>query len=145
MRISDWSSDVCSSDLNRERPDSRSRAGFQDMRAMRHPTTEDIELTRVLYALSDPLRLDVVRQLDREGEASCTALDRGRPKSSMSHHFRVLRDAGVVRTRYEGTAHMNRSEEHTSELQSLMRISYAVFCLKKKKQNNELKVKTRLD
>ena len=35
--------------------------------------------------------------LDREGEASCTALDRGRPKSSMSHHFRVLRDAGVVR------------------------------------------------
>src|SRR3546814_20343516 len=90
-----------------ERPDSRSRAGFQDMRAMRHPTTEDIELTRVLYALSDPLRLDVVRQLDREGEASCTALDRGRPKSSMSHHFRVLRDAGVVRTRYEGTAHMN--------------------------------------
>lgn len=77
------------------------------MRAMRHPKTEDIELTRVLYALSDPLRLDVVRQLDREGEASCTALDRGRPKSSMSHHFRVLRDAGVVRTRYEGTAHMN--------------------------------------
>jgi DNA-binding transcriptional ArsR family regulator len=77
------------------------------MREPSHPKTEDIELTRVLYALSDPVRLDVVRQLDREGEASCTALDRGRPKSSMSHHFRVLRDAGVVQTRCEGTAHLN--------------------------------------
>src|SRR3546814_3479881 len=117
-----------------------------------YPETAAIELTRVLYALSDPVRLDVVRQLDREGEAGCTALDRGRPKSSMSHHFRVLRDAGVVRTRCEGTAHMNklrreeldrrfpRSEEHTSELQSLMRISYAVFCLKKKKYTISLEI-----
>ena len=77
------------------------------MREPSHPKTGDIELTRVLYALSDPVRLDVVRQLEREGEASCTALDRGRPKSSMSHHFRVLRDAGVVQTRCEGTAHLN--------------------------------------
>jgi DNA-binding transcriptional ArsR family regulator len=83
------------------------------MREPSHPKTGDIELSRVLYALSDPVRLDVVRQLAREGEASCTALDRGRPKSSMSHHFRVLRDAGVVLTRCEGTAHMNslRREE----------------------------------
>jgi len=77
------------------------------MRQPSHPKAEDIELTRVLYALSDPVRLDVVRQLDREGEASCAALDHGRPKSSMSHHFRVLRQAGVVLTRCEGTAHMN--------------------------------------
>ncbi|MEQ8355074.1 MAG: helix-turn-helix domain-containing protein [Kiloniellaceae bacterium] len=77
------------------------------MRALRHPKAEEIELTRVLYALSDPLRLDIVRQLDREGEATCAALDCGRPKSSMSHHFRVLRDAGVIRTRTDGTAHMN--------------------------------------
>jgi DNA-binding transcriptional ArsR family regulator len=77
------------------------------MRALRHPSAGEIELTRVLHALSDPVRLGVVRQLDREGEATCTALDRGRPKSSMSHHFRVLRDAGVVQTRCEGTAHLN--------------------------------------
>lgn len=77
------------------------------MRKMRHPKPEDIELARVLYALSDPVRLDVARQLDREGEATCAALDHGRPKSSMSHHFRVLRDAGVVQTRTDGTAHMN--------------------------------------
>ena len=77
------------------------------MRALRHPKPEDIELTRVLYALSDPVRLDVVRRLHRDGEATCAALDCGRPKSSMSHHFRVLRDAGVIRTRTDGTAHMN--------------------------------------
>ena len=77
------------------------------MRALRHPNAGEIELTRVLHALSDPVRLDVVRQLDREGEATCAALDRGRPKSSMSHHFRVLRDAGVVRTRADGASHMN--------------------------------------
>jgi DNA-binding transcriptional ArsR family regulator len=41
------------------------------------------------------------------GEASCAAVDFGRPKSSMSHHFRVLRDAGLVRTRNEGVAHVN--------------------------------------
>jgi DNA-binding transcriptional ArsR family regulator len=77
------------------------------MRALKHPKAEDIEITRVLYALSDPVRLDVVRQLDREGEATCAALDGGRPKSSMSHHFRVLRDAGVITTRTDGPAHIN--------------------------------------
>ena len=87
------------------------------MRALRHPKTEDIELTRVLYALSDPVRLEVARQLDREGEATCAALDGGRPKSSMSHHFRVLRDAGVVRTRTDGPAHMN--ELRRAELDQL--------------------------
>lgn len=83
------------------------------MRSLRHPSSEEIELTRVLYALSDPLRLDIVRQLDREGAASCAALDCGRPKSSMSHHFRVLRDSGVMRTRTDGPAHINelRREE----------------------------------
>jgi DNA-binding transcriptional ArsR family regulator len=84
------------------------------MRALRHPKTEDIELTRVLYALSDPVRLEVARQLDREGEATCAALDGGRPKSSMSHHFRVLRDAGVIRTRTDGPAHMNELRPATS-------------------------------
>jgi DNA-binding transcriptional ArsR family regulator len=82
-------------------------AKLQGMRTLKHPAPEDIELTRVLYALSDPVRLDVVRHLDREGEATCAALDGGRPKSSMSHHFRVLRDAGVVRTLTDGAAHMN--------------------------------------
>lgn len=77
------------------------------MRTWKHPKAEDIELTRVLYALSDPVRLDIVRRLEREGEATCAALDAGRPKSSMSHHYRVLRDSGLMHTRAEGTAHWN--------------------------------------
>jgi len=98
------------------------------MRSLRHPKTEDIELTRVLYALSDPVRLEVVRRLAREGTASCTALDCGRPKSSMSHHFRVLRDSGVVMTRMDGAAHMNelRREELDRRFPGLLESVLAV-------------------
>jgi DNA-binding transcriptional ArsR family regulator len=74
---------------------------------MMHPDTNAIKLDRVLYALSDLVRLSIVRQLAREGTASCAALDGGRPKSSMSYHFRVLRECGVIRTRSEGVIHMN--------------------------------------
>ena len=78
------------------------------MRPFKHPEAAQITLERVLYALSDPVRLAIVRQLDAAGEASCAALSGGRPKSSMSHHFRVLRDAGLVWTRTDGTTHWNR-------------------------------------
>jgi DNA-binding transcriptional ArsR family regulator len=83
------------------------------MRAFKHPAIDDVALEDVFYALSDPVRLEIVLTLARDGEASCSALDGGRPKSSMSHHFRVLRDAGLVRTRSEGTQHLNalRREE----------------------------------
>ncbi len=74
---------------------------------MNHPAIEDVALSQLLYALSDPVRLGVVRQLSQCNEASCAALDGGRPKSTMSHHFRVLRDAGLVRTRSDGPSHMN--------------------------------------
>lgn len=77
------------------------------MRAYRHPNPEDLVLERVLYALSDPVRMGIVRVLAGVTEASCGELDGGRPKSSMSHHFRVLRDAGLVQTRNVGTTHMN--------------------------------------
>jgi DNA-binding transcriptional ArsR family regulator len=83
------------------------------MRAFKHPSPSDFALERVLLALSDPVRLEIVRCLAAVDEASCGELDGGRPKSSMSHHFRVLRDAGLVQTRNVGTTHMNalRSEE----------------------------------
>ncbi|QXQ08127.1 helix-turn-helix domain-containing protein [Sphingosinicellaceae bacterium] len=77
------------------------------MRTITHPAIEEVALCQVLYALSDPVRLEVVRTLARLGEATCSALDGGRPKSTMSHHFRVLRDAGLVRTRTDGPTHMN--------------------------------------
>lgn len=77
------------------------------MRPFKHPAANDFELERVLYALSDPVRLEIVRHLAGVPEASCGELDGGRPKSSMSHHFRVLRDAGLVMTQGVGTTHMN--------------------------------------
>lgn len=77
------------------------------MRTLKHPPIGDIDLERVLYALSDPVRLGIVRQLDREGEATCNSLNGDRPKSSMSHHFRVLREAGLIWTRNDGTTHIN--------------------------------------
>jgi DNA-binding transcriptional ArsR family regulator len=77
------------------------------MRAFKHPPLQDVSLERVLYALSDPVRLEIVRCLAGVTEATCGELDGGRPKSSMSHHFRVLRDAGLVQTRSVGTTHMN--------------------------------------
>ncbi|VVM86081.1 hypothetical protein PS663_02578 [Pseudomonas fluorescens] len=77
------------------------------MRAFKHPPLEDLTLERLLYALSDPVRLEIVRCLAGVPEATCGELDGGRPKSSMSHHFRVLRDAGLVHTRSAGTTHLN--------------------------------------
>lgn len=77
------------------------------MRAFKHPPIDEVAIEDVLHALSDPIRLEIVRRLARQGEASCAALDGGRPKSSMSHHFRVLRAAGLVQARPEGATHMN--------------------------------------
>ena len=92
------------------------------MRPFKHPAPSDFVLERVLYALSDPLRLEVVQRLDQVAEASCGDLDGGRPKSSMSHHFRVLRDAGLVCTHAVGTTHINslRRQEMDSRFPGLL-------------------------
>ncbi|MFJ4142596.1 ArsR/SmtB family transcription factor [Pseudomonas sp. NPDC089734] len=92
------------------------------MRTFKHPSPQDLTLERLLYALSDPVRMEIVRCLARVDEATCGELDGGRPKSSMSHHFRVLRDAGLVHTRNIGTTHMNslRSEMLESRFPGLL-------------------------
>src|SRR3546814_5191536 len=143
MRISDWSSDVCSSDLRlmadagvismslrdaalraplnfaddapppRRLPPSSVKAingtRFELMRMLREPS---------LYTL-DRLDLTADSSLDASVQAEVTALLRSLDDPEQ------LKALGMT----------GRSEEHTSELQSLMRISYAVFCLKKKKHN----------
>ena len=78
------------------------------MRPLKHPAHDDLSLERVLYALSDSIRLDIVRHLARVEVATCGELDGGRPKSTVSHHFKVLREAGLVETENNGTNHMNR-------------------------------------
>ena len=73
------------------------------MRNLYQPERADIELADVLYALSDPIRLQIVREIAERGEKSCSGLSMDMPKSSVSYHFKVLREAGVTRTRVSGT------------------------------------------
>ncbi|MFD9740932.1 ArsR/SmtB family transcription factor [Umezawaea sp. NPDC059074] len=63
------------------------------------PEPPAIELSAVLHALSDPTRLAVVRQIEADGERLCGAMSVGVAKSTLSQHLRVLREAGITRTR----------------------------------------------
>ncbi|MFF0013619.1 ArsR/SmtB family transcription factor [Streptomyces sp. NPDC005374] len=77
-------------------------------RDLPHPVREEIRLESVLHALSDPLRLQIVRELAAaSGELSCSHFDLPVTKSTSTHHFRVLRESGVLRQDYRGTAKMN--------------------------------------
>src|SRR3546814_1481692 len=113
MRISDWSSDVCSSDLTPTLPCSRKPSSTQALRhkpqASDHPWSRSI---RVHMGIT-------------QGVPRLPALLIGGLESS------GIPRANICQPRLQS---QKRSEEHTSELQSLMRISYAVFCLKKKKK-----------
>ncbi len=74
------------------------------MKHYQHPTREQITLTGILHALSDPVRLGYVRCLSAMNcEKACGSIATTVAKSTMSHHLRVLREAGVVRFRIEGT------------------------------------------
>ncbi|HTH52463.1 MAG TPA: helix-turn-helix domain-containing protein [Edaphobacter sp.] len=73
----------------------------------KEPLRDELLLTAVLYALSDEVRLGIVRQLAEGGEQPCGVFEVDRPKSSLSHHFRVLRESGVVTTRKDGKLLMN--------------------------------------
>src|SRR3546814_9412949 len=105
MRISDWSSDVCPSDLNR-----------QLAAIAQHRPADDAE--------HDHRRAGTAK----DGAAITLGPERC-IKEDRLEHLAIDDD--------EGEQEQERSEEHTSELQSLMRISYAVFCLKKKKKTNK--------
>jgi DNA-binding transcriptional ArsR family regulator len=72
------------------------------MRAISHPVTEQLSLPGVLHALSDPVRLEIVRALAKGAEASCGELGVPVSKSTLSHHLKVLRDAGLTQTRAVG-------------------------------------------
>ena len=72
------------------------------MREPHHPSRQELELSGVLHALSDPARLDIVRRLAEGDEPSCGMFELGLSKATLSHHFRVLRESGVVMVRPEG-------------------------------------------
>ncbi len=70
--------------------------------------TSPIGLADIMYALSDPARLEIIRFLSQhKGPLTCSELNCNRPKSSMSHHFKILRESGIVETRIEGKEHFN--------------------------------------
>ena len=66
-----------------------------------------LDLPTVLHALSDPMRLQIVRALAGGGEVTCGGVGLPVTKSTCSHHFKVLLDAGVITQRKQGTARMN--------------------------------------
>src|SRR5919202_3991687 len=70
---------------------------------MDEPLTEELKLATVMAALSDPARVAIVRALAADGERTCGSFELGISKATRSHHFRVLRESGLTRTRTEGT------------------------------------------
>src|SRR3546814_10080459 len=137
MRISDWSSDVCSSELPGRR---EAEAAVRTLIrwAGDHPSREGLADTpaRVVRAYEEwfgGYALDPEQILGRTFEGAGyddIVLLRDIPlRSTCEHHMAPIR--GVAHVAYLPGERV-RSEEHTSELQSLMRNSYAVFCLKKK-------------
>src|SRR3546814_8589117 len=128
MRISDWSSDVCSSDLPGRRRLRPQELRGHDRRA--EGLYRRQVAGRILQALCRKQQEGVRRRrrADLEDQRTRRQADERQLRADLEprvgHHFED-----------EGSLRAFRSEEQTSELQSLMRISYAVFCLKKKKNH----------
>ena len=73
------------------------------MKPVHEPNPSEISLPAVMAALSDPVRVEIVRCLASRGEAACGTFELGVAKATRSHHFRVLREAGLTHTRAQGT------------------------------------------
>ena len=75
------------------------------VREIRHPPASELDLVNILRTVGDPIRLEIVRLLSDDRERTCTAVGNtvGVPASTLSYHLRLLREAGVTRTRAEGT------------------------------------------
>src|SRR3546814_1744299 len=128
MRISDWSSDVCSSDLT-VRNTGGDTGNTSDSNVLQARLNAALEQLRDRDGTIDDLRhrLDRSDEERREAQARVIGLLAGPgPTESKRGFFGRL------------FGRPDRSEEHKSELQSLMRISYAVFCLKQKKKMNSI-------
>jgi DNA-binding transcriptional ArsR family regulator len=81
-----------------------------------HPPREELELSAVLHALSDPVRLSMVRHLAAAPEErSCRSFDVPVTKSTCTHHFKVLREAGIIHQRQQGTSRLNALREEDLE------------------------------
>jgi DNA-binding transcriptional ArsR family regulator len=78
------------------------------MKLIYHPDKEAISLAGVLYALGDPIRLTIVKNLASQGELTCgVAYPLPVAKSTLSNHLKVLREAGVIFVRQQGREYFN--------------------------------------
>jgi len=87
---------------------------FRGMRPLVHPSIEDVTVEGILHALSDPVRVALFREIASSSCArNCTdflaASERSIPKSTLSQHFKILRDAGLVRSERQGVQMQNTS------------------------------------
>ena len=80
-----------------------------------HPALGDVTLPAVMQALSDPCRIEILRSLMDAGELACGDIPLEISKATVSHHFAVLREAGLVLTRTEGTRCLNTVREEELE------------------------------
>ncbi|HYZ81703.1 MAG TPA: helix-turn-helix transcriptional regulator [Solirubrobacteraceae bacterium] len=82
-----------------------------------HPSADELELGAVLHALSDPVRLRIVAKLAHsEGDHTCGSFSLPVTKSTCTHHFKVLREAGVIQQRAQGTTRLNRLRRQDLEV-----------------------------
>jgi DNA-binding transcriptional ArsR family regulator len=94
------------------------------MKIYSHPSLSRVELATVMQALSDPCRIAIVRALAEEGELACHEIALDVSKATRSHHFDVLRGAGLIFTRTEGTKCMTslRKGELDKRFPGLLRL-----------------------
>ena len=72
------------------------------MRELFQPTVDQLCLSSVLNALGDPTRLQILKNLAGKSETTCACCNIDLSKSALSHHFKVLREAGIINVRIEG-------------------------------------------
>src|SRR3546814_1838974 len=156
MRISDWSSDVCSSDLRApgDFPSGKQGdvltveftvAGIPCIGLNGGPAFKHSEAFSFQIATNDQAETDRLWNaiVDNGGQESACGWCKDKWGLSWQITPRALTEAftgpdrAAAKRAFDAMMEMRRSEEHTSELQSLMRISYAVFCLKKKTQKQQ--------
>jgi DNA-binding transcriptional ArsR family regulator len=87
---------------------------MRSMRPLIHPAIEEITVEGILHALADPVRVSIYAQLAGSGGAAICSnfqqtCDRSIPKSTLSQHFRVLREAGLIRSERQGVEMRNTS------------------------------------
>ena len=96
---------------------------IQASEPMVHPTRSELDLGAVLHALSDPVRLMIVAELAAAGsECTCGSFALPVTKSTCTHHFKVLREAGLIQQRQQGTTRLNalRREDLESRFPGLL-------------------------